>query len=85
MDAAQERINERVAAGPAPEPSLTIRGTDQVRAALTAINSHEELVAALRWIVNDAVYKAPEQHNELSLKYVDRASRALDALAKAQA
>lgn len=44
MDAAQERINERVAAGPTPEPSLTIRGAEQVRAALVALNAHADLV-----------------------------------------
>lgn len=43
----------------------------------TLVDRIERLEGALKWIVNDAVYKAPEEHNWLSRRYVARARGAL--------
>lgn len=37
---------------------------------------------ALKWIAEDAVYKAPEQHNWLSQRYARKATAALDDIGR---
>lgn len=50
---------------------------DRAKQIADALNAHDAMQEALAWIVNDAAYKAPEQHNWLSTRYAQCAARAL--------
>jgi hypothetical protein len=62
----------------AAELSAIKRTREQERDYANVCYENEQLKAAIRWVIDDCAYKAPEQMvAQMALRWIDRLSRAL--------